>query len=206
MKRYFFIAIALYCYGILTAQDFEKNGMDTTYIPNGLKIGEIAPNFELKSVDGEIFTLYEIIKDKKVVIVFYRGQWCPYCSRHLSSINDSIDFINDKNAVVVAIGPESYENAEKMKGKAGDRFVLLPDANMKVMTDYDVLFTVTESYNKKIKRFLFTSINENNNQKVAKLPVPATYVINNKGEVTYRYFEYNYRIRSSVKDILNALE
>jgi peroxiredoxin len=44
-----------------------------------------------------------------------------------------------------------------------------------------------------------------NHQKEASLPVPAVYIINRDGAVTFRYFNEDYRKRISVKEILEAL-
>jgi hypothetical protein len=37
------------------------------------------------------------------------------------------------------------------------------------------------------------------------LPIPASFLINQQGEVIWRHFEHDYKKRSSVADILNAL-
>jgi peroxiredoxin len=203
--RFCLIIALVFSVECLFAQDFEKNGIDTTYVPTGLKVGEKAPDIRLRTIGGKTFSLSDTLKNKQVVLVFYRGQWCPYCSKHLSSLNDSLSMIKDRNTIVVAIGPETIENAEKMQGKSGDDIVIIADEEMKALEDYDVLFTVTESYQKKIRRFLVTDISKNNGQDEAKLPVPATYVIDQEGKIVYRHFEYNYRTRSTIKEILEVL-
>jgi len=119
----------------LQAQDYAKFGVDTTYIPQGLEVGSIAPNFELKSAIGEVFSLKDALKTKQVIVVFYRGQWCPYCNRHLSNLSDSLNYLENKNAVVVAIGPETFENANRMEEKSGAEFIVLSDSKMNTMTD-----------------------------------------------------------------------
>ena len=77
---------------------------------------------------------------------------------------------------------------------------------MKIMQDFDVLFKVTKKYQGKIKTFLFTDIAKNNNQDEAQLPVPATYIIDQKGMVKWRHFDYDYTKRASAKDIIKALQ
>jgi peroxiredoxin len=199
------LVVFVFSFFSLQAQDFEKYGMDTSYIPVGLEVGIQAPDFTLATGDKANFSLSETLKTKQVIVVFYRGQWCPYCNRHLSNLNDSLNLIEAKNAVVVAIGPETIKNKEKMKEKTGAQFILLSDKEMSVMSNYDVLYTVTEKYQAKIKIGLFTRIDKNNGQKKAQLPVPATYVIGQDGKIKYKHFQYDYRTRSSVKEILNAL-
>lgn len=41
----------------------------------GIAVGEKAPDFELPSVDGKKVRLSGLTKEKKVLLVFYRGGW-----------------------------------------------------------------------------------------------------------------------------------
>jgi peroxiredoxin len=46
----------------------------------------------------------------------------------------------------------------------------------------------------------------NQQKKQAWLPVPAVYIINKEGSVTYRYFNEDYKKRPWVKDIIAELK
>lgn len=190
----------------LYAQDFEKYGMDTSYIPSGLLVGTMAPKIQGLTRSGSRFSLAKTLESKQVILVFYRGNWCPYCNRYLSNLNDSLELLTGKNVEIVVVSPENKEEMEKMDSKIGSGFTFLPDSAGQIMKSYDVLFTVTEGYSKKIKRFLFTDIGKHNGQTQAQLPVPATYVISQDGRITYRHFNYDYATRASVKQLLDALE
>jgi peroxiredoxin len=50
------------------------------------------------------------------------------------------------------------------------------------------------------------NIETSNGNKDHILPVPATYVIGKDGLIKYGYFNFDYKKRATVKDILNALE
>lgn len=185
-----------------------KKGVDVKeHVPKGIEIGSNAPVFIAKSISGVEINLDEIFKnEKEAVIIFYRGNWCPYCNRHLSNLNDSLKYIEEAGGKVLVVGPENFDNAEKTANKSEATFTLIPDTTMKIMQDFDVLFKVTKKYNGKIKTFLFTDIAKNNNQEEAKLPVPATYVIDRNGKIKWRHFDYDYTKRASAKAIINALK
>ena len=71
--------------------------------PAGLKVNDKAPDFSSKDQNGKIISLKDELKRGKVVLIFYRGQWCPYCNKELKSMEDSLSLITSKGATVVAV-------------------------------------------------------------------------------------------------------
>ncbi len=203
------LIVGLASAGILNVnaqEDFEKLGIDQLeYVPVGLNVGDVAPIIYETAVNGEKLNTAELIGKEEVVVIFYRGQWCPVCNKYLSNLSDSLAMIESK-AKVIVIGPETIENASEMEKEQDEKFTIVADTRGLYLHGFDVAFTVTDKYEKKIKTFLKTSIEENNGQDDAKLPVPATYVIGKDGKIKYRHFDYNYKVRASAKEILGALE
>jgi len=139
-------------------------------------------------------------------LLFFRGQWCPVCNRYLSNFQDSVQQILDKGASVIAVTPETSDNAKTMISKTGMTFTVVSDIDEKIMKSYDVLFDVTDDYQNKIINNLDNDIAENNGKEKARLPVPATYIINKKGDIISVFFDYNYKKRASVSEIVAVLE
>jgi len=173
--------------------------------PKGLKVGTKAPDFILKATDGSSFTLSESLQQQPIVMLFYRGQWCPVCSRYFSKFMEDLPEITAKGAKVIAVTPETNENIAKIVDETGISFPVFQDSDYSVMTAYDVLFHVTEKYQQKIRDRLKSDIATNNGQEDARLPVPATYVIGQDGIIKYVQFDLDYKNRASVKDILEHL-
>jgi peroxiredoxin len=73
------------------------------------------------------------------------------------------------------------------------------------MKDYEVMFTVTKAYQEKIKSSYSIDIAENNGRDAARLPVPATYIINRDGIVVALQFDPDYKNRASVNWMLKNL-
>ncbi len=186
--------------------DFDKNGIDTSYyVPQGLKVGEKAPHIKAKDYLGNTIDSKKVLKDNSIILIFYRGEWCPYCDRYLSRVNDSLNLLLESSATVIAVGPETVENVEIMHDKSGAVFTLISDSDEKIMKNYDVLFRVNENYQNKIKTKMNKDIAVLNGQEDANLPVPATYIIGQDGVIKYVDFDYNYRLRPSVKELLKVL-
>ena len=173
--------------------------------PEGLFINSKAPDFKAKDQDGNEVRLKDLLKKGKVVLVFYRGNWCPYCNRYLQKLTDSLELIKEKGATVVAVTPEMPEGVAKTVEKTKAGFPVLYDENLKIMKAYDVKYELQENA---VARYRNGGIklDEINGKNGNFLPIPATYVIDKESNVTYRYFNSDYKKRPSVKEILDHLE
>ncbi len=172
--------------------------------PEGLFISSKAPDFKGKDQDGNEIRLKDLLKKGKVVLVFYRGQWCPYCNKALSRLQDSLQFIIDKGASLVAVSPEKPENVKLMVEKTKASYPVLHDEGLKIMKAYDVEFEMEENT---VTRYRNAGIDieKNNGSNGRYLPVPAVFIIDKESTVTYRFFEIDYKKRPSVKEILGNL-
>ena len=50
-----------------------------------LKAGDSIPDFELPDATGKLIRSKELLAGGPIVISFYRGSWCPYCSLELKA-------------------------------------------------------------------------------------------------------------------------
>ncbi len=190
----------------MIAQDY---GIKDDDVPKGLKAGDEAPTFEAKTSEGETFNLNDALEENAIALIFYRGFWCPHCSRIFSAYADSLSYLTDLGIRIVAVTPETYENVDKMVDQTDVTFTVLSDPDGKIMRLYDVDFRVTDEYNQKIVKYKGASIEEMNGTDIAELPIPATYLIvrdgnSGKGKIVWRHFDPNYKNRARVHDIRQA--
>lgn len=187
--------------------DYSRFGIDTTEnnIPRGLEVGEKAPDFIGYDQTGKQVELKKLLEKAPVIMFFYMGKWCPVCSRYLNNYQDSLKILTDQGFNVVAITPESIENVEQTVKLHGLTFTVIYDCQEKIMRDYNVMFSVTKSYQAKIFSGLSIDIAKNNGRDVARLPVPATFIINRDGIIVAAQFDPDYNNRASVKWMLKNL-
>jgi len=172
--------------------------------PEGLFLNSKAPDFKAKDQHGKEVRLKDLLKKGKVVLVFYRGEWCPYCNKNLKRLEDSLQLIIDKGATLVAVSPEQPESIAKTIEKTKAQYSVLHDENLKIMKAYEVEFEVPENTLKRYRNGGI-KIDEVNGKNGNYLPIPATYVIDKEGAITYRFFNQDYKKRPSVKEILDHL-
>ena len=172
--------------------------------PEPLYIGQKAPKILAVDQFGKRFSLQDQLEEGPVVVVFYRGQWCPYCNLHMSHIQDSLQMILDTGASIVAITPEKGGKIEKTIAKTGASFRIIYDENHRVMDNYKVTFKLSGW-----KRFIYwlggININKASGNKDSALPVPATYIVATDGTIYASHFNEDYTERMQIREVLDIL-
>lgn len=187
--------------GLVVAQGPSGHPCDSSDAPN---VGDQAPHFRVMDNTGRVLDLDTLKTLGPVVLVFYRGAWCPYCNKHMSHLQDSLQFLLDRNATVIAVSPEMPESSEDIIRKSGATFSVVHDAGYAVMCAYGTAF-VMDAKKKKRLRLVGINVDEANGNADGVLPVPATFIIGTDGRIAAMHFEEDHKERMSVRAILAAL-
>jgi peroxiredoxin len=171
---------------------------------SSLKVGQKAPQFTAFDQNGEKFKSSEVLRDKQLIVVFYRGQWCPFCNRHLSELQDHLEDFRKAGAQIVAISPEKTENINKTVKKTKADFPVLWDKDNSIMESFGVNFILAKDLQEKYKEY-GVDLEKDNGNSSQTLPVPATFIIGKNGKIKFLQYDPNYKNRSSAKEILEQL-
>ncbi|PKQ65279.1 hypothetical protein BZG01_13570 [Labilibaculum manganireducens] len=171
---------------------------------SSILVGQKAPMFKAVDQYGKTIASDEILKNEQLIVVFYRGQWCPYCNKHLSHLQDHVGDFKKAGARLVAITPETNMSVSKTIDKTKAEYSILHDVDSKIMKQYGVDFVLPEKLQKKYKEYGIDLAVSNGNDDQT-LPVPATYVIGKDGIVKYVQYDPDYKNRSNAKEILKHL-
>ncbi|GAC1605020.1 MAG: peroxiredoxin-like family protein [Acidimicrobiales bacterium] len=169
-----------------------------------VKVGDTAPDFTLPDANGDKVNFAGLLETGPVVLAFYRGGWCPYCSTELRALQASLPELRELGATLVAISPQTPDNSLSTAEKLELAFPVLSDVGNTVSRAFGLVFTLPESL-----RAVYTGFGLDlpaaNGDDSFELPVPATYVIDRNGSVTWRFADADYTRRAEPSDILDAV-
>lgn len=151
--------------------------------------GTLAPVFTLETKDGTTVTLSQYRGKKNVVLVFYRGHWCPFCTEQLVKLQGLLDDKQRDDVELLALAIDTRAQLQTMADKVaagGGRVAMtfISDPGHKVIDRYGLL----------------------NTSRSDGIPHPTTYVIDRSGTVRWKFTEVNYRIRPTNEMILAAVQ
>jgi len=169
-----------------------------------LPVGAVAPDFELLNANGKPIRCTDMLSFGPLVIKFFRGRWCSYCSTELEVWRDLQERIREHGAHLVAISPQTVRQNDFMVSQHGLPFPVLSDPECGVAEQFGLVYTVPDAL-----REYYLSIMVNlpfiNGEASWRLPIPATYVIDREGRVLFAEAQADFRVRPEPEDALDAL-
>lgn len=173
-------------------------------VQTALKTGDKAPDFTLPDAIGRKITLSETLPQGPVILIFYRGGWCPYCNLELRAYQRYLPEIRNAGAQLIAISPQTPDASLSTQEKNALAFPVLSDTDNQVAKAFGILFDLPE-YLIRLYAGFGIDLPKINDVKTWTLPLPATYVIGQDGMILKSFVETDYRIRMEPSEALAAL-
>lgn len=161
---------------------------------SALAVGTQAPLFSLPDARGGDVSLARLTAEGPVVLVFYRGGWCPYCDLQLRAYQEVLPQIRAVGAQMVAVSPQTPDETLTTAEKKELAFPVLSDAGNAVARRFGLVFRVPPGLDAVHRGFGIDRARSNGDAS-NELPVPAVFVIGRDGRVVFRHVDADYRGR-----------
>jgi peroxiredoxin len=169
-----------------------------------LNVGAKMPSFTLNDSLGKSVNSADMLKQGHLVVVFYRGAWCPFCNTYLHKLQKNLSQIKENGGNLVAISVENADRSMAVAKKNELNFTVLSDPNLNVARSFGIVYQLSDETNEKYKGYGIDLVKYNQTEK-PELPISATYVVSKKGEIVYAFVEPDYQKRAEPDAIMQAL-
>jgi len=174
-----------------------------------LQAGDPAPRFIVETVDSDLFDFDPDKLEKPVMVLAFRGGWCPYCNMYLSDMRHVIPEIREMGIDVLFL---SGDRAELLYESLGDQaqediagldYTILSDADAQASIALGIAFKASD---RTIQGRLDKGqdIDASSMQRHGVLPVPAVFAIGADGVIAYAYVNADYKVRLPADELLAA--
>ena len=173
-------------------------------VESAKQVGDDAVDAELTAWNGDKVQLSKLWGEGPVVLIWYRGGWCPYCNLQLRATQESLAELDEAGARLVALTPELPDNAKQTAEANELSFLVLHDADNNVARQYGIVFELPEviapMYRDRLK------LAEVNGTDKLELPLAATYVIGTDGKIKWAFLDNDYKKRAEPADVVEAVK
>jgi peroxiredoxin len=193
----------------ISSAQAEKSIAQSAQDVNPVQVGQEAPQFDVRTVDNEVFSFDPANLERPAMLVTFRGGWCPFCNMHLSELRTVMPEIDAMGVDVLFLSgdrPEMLYASLKMETQEdidGLDYTILSDADANASIALGVAFKISPSTIER-RNMKGDDIDDSSMTLHGSLPVPAIFAIGTDGVVSYAYVNADYKVRLPADDVLQA--
>ncbi len=160
--------------------------LNRTAVEGVLAAGNGMPDFVLPNAEGDLVFSDDLLAQGPLVVSFFRGGWCPFCSATLKALQEVLPDIVAQGATLVALSPDTAGHIRATKQSLGLQFELLSDVDNATALRFGVVYPVPAEYSKALMSFGI-DLTRRLGAAAHLLPMPALFIADTDGRLRYAY-------------------
>jgi len=156
-----------------------------------LLYGEKIPTAMLLDMSGKPFDLNKAVTKKPTILVFYRGGWCPYCTKQLAGLQEVVPNLEEWGYQLIAVSTDQPKGLMQSVNKEKLEYTLLSDADLQVSKLFGIAYKAPKGY------WDMLSKTTGGKDVDLLLPVPSVFILNQEGIIRFEYINPDFKQRLS---------
>jgi peroxiredoxin len=177
-----------------------------------LAVGERAPQFTVFRADGTAAVFDPALLARPALIIFYRGGWCGACNQQLRDVSTVVTAIRDLGVDILfpngdrteilysSLGPETKTAIE------GLDYLLLSDSDLNAAQAFGVAYVLADDVLERYRAREHWDLEGSSIDKHDALPLPSIFLVAADGNIAFRYYDPDPRVRLSADALRDAVE
>lgn len=171
-----------------------------------LQVGQRIPDVTLRTDADKEVRLRDLVSSKPSVLIFYRGGWCPFCTRHLQALSGIQKELRAAGAQLLAISMDQPSKLKETPGRDQLEYMLLSDSDAKVAQAFGIAFKVEDSLVARYKSSYNIDLEAASGRTHHLLPHPAVFVVEPSGTIRFAHVNPDYKQRMEPAKIIEAVK
>lgn len=171
----------------------------------GVPVGQKAPDAIVQDTHGMPVRLAEVYKKGAVLLAFYRGGWCPYCSYEIHELSVAFPEYQKRGVTPVAISVDKEDESQKTEATFAIPFPIFSDPDLRAHDAFHVVHKADDAETAKLKGFGI-DLERASGRTHHSFAVPALFVIDGAGIVRWAHADPDYKVRPHTAQILAAID
>jgi len=171
----------------------------------GLSVGDSVPVFTIHDVEGNAVSRDDLLKSAPVMIIFYRGGWCPFCNFQTRHLARDYQQFADRGVTPVLISVDRLEGAQQLQQEYDIQFPVLSDPELAALTAFNVKLQVgKQRYDAmKSKGLDLEEWSKGDHHVIA---VSSAFIVDKQGTVQWAHISEDFKTRPSNGQLLTVID
>jgi peroxiredoxin len=171
----------------------------------GIPVGQKVPDIHARDLDGKDVSLSSLYTNGPILLAFYRGGWCPYCSSENHALATAYPEYQKRGVTPVTVSVDTPDAEAKTKATYTIPFPVLSDGDATMIEAFHVVNKVDADTLMKMKGF-GVDLERTSGKTHHEIAIPSLFLVDRAGVVRWAHSDPDYRVRPSTAQILAAID
>ncbi|EHO06388.1 peroxiredoxin-like family protein [Myroides odoratimimus] len=168
------------------------------------EVGMMFSSIEVINENNQKVSIDKLFQGKKTLVSFVRGNWCPFCNIEMAHLMSYYPMLQEKGVEVIVVSPMNIEQLREWKRELQMPFSVVQDEDLTLGEALDIKFEL-QDFVQPHYEMLGIDLKHLNQTEKAELNIPAVYLVDGEGRISFRYMDVNYGNRLELKEVINVL-
>ena len=171
----------------------------------GIPVGQKVPDIHARDLDGKDVSLSSLYSKGPILLAFYRGGWCPYCSSENHALATAYPEYQKRGVTPVTVSVDTPDAEAKTKATYAIPFPVLSDSDATMIEAFHVVNKVDDATLAKMKGF-GVDLESDSGKTHHEIAIPSLFLIDGAGVVRWAHSDPDFKVRPSTAQILAAID
>jgi peroxiredoxin len=171
----------------------------------GIPVGQKVPDGRVLDLDGKPVKLSSYYAKGPVLLVFYRGGWCPYCNFQIRELSNAFAEYQKRGVALVAVSVEKPDEEARTKALYSVPFPILSDGELALIEPFHVVNKVEGKQLEGLNKY-GVDLEAASGKSHHVIAVPSLFLIDRSGIVRWAHSDTTYTVRPTTAQILAAID
>ncbi|KAH8127042.1 hypothetical protein FP744_10007766 [Trichoderma asperellum] len=171
-------------------------------VKSTIQPGQIFPEFVLPDARGVSVSSIDLLAKGPVLITFYRGGWCPFCSLTLRAYQQRLEDFQARGVTLVAITPEQPDASLSTTEKNELKFPVLTDNGLQLARKLNITWEQPKDLVGVLNGF-GADLEKRHGNDSSEMVIPTTLLVDQKGVVRNVFAEADWTQRLEPQEAVN---
>jgi peroxiredoxin len=171
----------------------------------GIPVGQRVPDVRARDLDGKDVSLSSLYAKGPILLAFYRGGWCPYCSSENHALATAYPEYQKRGVTPVTVSVDTPDAEAKTKATYTIPFPVLSDSDATMIGAFHVVNHVDDATFAKMRGFGL-DIESYSGKTHHVIAIPSLFLIDRTGVVRWAHSDPDFKVRPSTAQILAAID
>jgi peroxiredoxin len=171
----------------------------------GIPVGQKVPDVHARDLDGKDVSLSSLYGKGPILLAFYRGGWCPYCSSENHALATAYPEYQKRGVTPVTVSVDTPDAEAKTKATYAIPFPVLSDSDARMIEAFHVVNKVDDATLAKMKGF-GVDLESYSGKTHHEIAIPSLFLIDRTGIVRWAHSDPDFKVRPSTAQILGAID